>query len=388
MQVQLNPKSVVRSVEQFVALCGGNTQHAQTLEFVAGLCGFSSYRALKAADDVRPADAGRNAATATTTAATALRAIENPAHVVFRSTAVDWELADNPQANLDDVSSTRRTEYAVVVEAFGSQFRVLMKPQGVDIDTFDGKPVMDLLIEVNDGLPCVHMTNDPAGEMLMSVFFAGEGLVVRSDESRFERSNATSGVLRDIASRNGELANTLVAAHDTGAVYAGIRHAAGSADSPTGSAAGKFMGNTADNARAESYPSAHLPLSGKPNPALQGARVDVSFDDTVHTGDEKLYLDVSLVQANGDVQDDDHVGLFSSFSMKTGTAVLRKTTQALAEVVVYFLEGGYSLCALESVIIHIGEAPAPDDLAQRAVEAIRCATDPANAMLRVCLLFG
>lgn len=231
MQVNVNPSVAAKRVTQFIKTHGGTATHSEALELVAQICGFESYRALKAADTKTPTASPLQGMIRTAYArqgVAAPRPLEEPNKVVFRASAVDWRLADNPQANTDEVPQSHRRRYDVVVEHFGSQLRCLMKPEGVHMDNFEGQPVLDMLLEINEGIPCVHMTNDPADAMCVTVLGHAQGLIVRPDDG--EWLHAGDGAvpaelkLAAKAACGSNLATAYVSVLDTASKYAADNH--------------------------------------------------------------------------------------------------------------------------------------------------------------------
>jgi hypothetical protein len=187
MNVNINIKSATACLKSFVEKSGGQAQHSAVLELLAKMCGFDCYRAMKA-----QADGSANLVTPiqgqirhTTAAPVAGQSLEDPTHVVYRATAVDWRLADDPKIGLDEVPQEQRRKYDFIVEEYGSQFRVMLKPEGIDMDSFPGQPLLDMLVEVNEGVPCVHLTNDPSDAQLLTVFGTSEGILARPDDGQW-----------------------------------------------------------------------------------------------------------------------------------------------------------------------------------------------------------
>jgi hypothetical protein len=56
MQVQVNPQVAARNIAEFIKSHGGNAQHMEVLELMARVCGFTSYHALKVADQTQKQD--------------------------------------------------------------------------------------------------------------------------------------------------------------------------------------------------------------------------------------------------------------------------------------------------------------------------------------------
>ena len=48
MSFDINISNASKTLKQFIKAHGGDAKHSEILELLAGICGFSSYRALKA----------------------------------------------------------------------------------------------------------------------------------------------------------------------------------------------------------------------------------------------------------------------------------------------------------------------------------------------------
>ncbi|MBC8741816.1 hypothetical protein F6X40_35295 [Paraburkholderia sp. UCT31] len=165
MFVKVNPAVMARNVQEFVKQSGGNTTYCAALEMVSRMCGFDMYRALKVyAEGSKETDA-----------------------VVFESTLESWDKHDELSLDAEKLSR-RQTEYRVKVESFGSEcLRVLVAPSGVsELADMAGLDVVDMRIEINEGIPCVHLTNDPNGEMLVTAFGHKGGMLLREDEGELD----------------------------------------------------------------------------------------------------------------------------------------------------------------------------------------------------------
>ena len=230
MSFDINISNASKTLKQFIKAHGGDVKHSEILELLAGICGFSSYRALKACtkepgvdDALSQAENASHSPRSENAAAS--RALEDANKVVFRSTAVDWQLADNPDISLAEVPASKRTPYDVIFEQQGSQFRLLLKPVGTHLDNFEGRAVLDCLVEINEGVPCLHLTNDPADTMLVSVFATGEGLLLRPNEElvrarQASLSGAFQSLLRNACENSSDRDSAFVALMDTAKKYA------------------------------------------------------------------------------------------------------------------------------------------------------------------------
>ncbi len=106
---------------------------------------------------------------------------------------VDWLVSDNEAAKpafREDIPAHRFGAYRMEIFDNVNQFRVALAPRHRTPQEFDDKKLngLDLFIEVNEGVPCVHISNDPYGDMVLSIFGTKEGLLVRrqDNELRFK----------------------------------------------------------------------------------------------------------------------------------------------------------------------------------------------------------
>lgn len=154
MQVNINPKRAAKAIANLVAECGGRISHAQSLEAVARLMGYAEYRALKAAD----------------TGLSAKTLLDEP--------LVDWSYRAG-----NDVRPEQQARYQLTVEySQGSPcLRILVAPKHDKPEELDGCHALDMLVEINEGQPCVHLTNTPYSDMVLSVFAHRKGLYVRPE---------------------------------------------------------------------------------------------------------------------------------------------------------------------------------------------------------------
>ena len=207
MLVHIDIKKAAKTLSTFVTAQKDTPSHSDCLEFLAGICGFANYRALAASNDtpspVSPISVIKNE-----------RSLEDDAYVIHRSSIVDWQLADNPGISLDEVPASNRTNFDIIIEKYGHQYRVLLKPEGINLDNFDGIPVLDMLLEINEGVPCIHLTNDPSDVQLLTVFSNAKGLIVRPDDGEWMRASQ-SHVPKSLQAAAKEVTNT----NDLSAIY-------------------------------------------------------------------------------------------------------------------------------------------------------------------------
>lgn len=101
--------------------------------------------------------------------------------VLFDGVIVDWRVAEG-----EPVPEHHRTRYQIEISDNGprsNQFLVRVAPEHENPDEIEGRPQMDLFIEVNEGVPAVHLTPDfYDGEVAFSIFATeGQSLVVRAE---------------------------------------------------------------------------------------------------------------------------------------------------------------------------------------------------------------
>jgi hypothetical protein len=333
MNVQVNAKSAAKSVLDFVKQSGGSAKNTEALELVARICGFDSYRAMRAVSE-RGTALGKAAAQPAEQRPNS-RSIETPGRVVFRSPMIDWEWDENQDADLEFIPERRRGQFEIVLEDYRPQFRVSIRPVGLDLDNYHGKPILDLLLEINDGVPCAHLTNDPAGEMLMSVFSSSAGIVARNEEGNLVRLEKASAPLYELAHRNGadHHGKFWVVENDT---FARRTHvdmlvtaiAADAAKVPAAAPSGPVVQVGEEEAVA--------PLTTSQDPVLQNCVVHAKFDESV--GEMQSWLDVSIVEPNGASELWDGVAGYTVFGKDPDDSAERQAfVDMLAPVAAYFV---------------------------------------------------
>lgn len=329
MNIQVNAKSAAKSILEFVKQAGGTAKNTEALELVARICGFDSYRAMRAVSQ-------RDATDKAVAPSLNSRLIETPGRVAFRGPMIDWELDENPDADLEFIPERRRGNFEVVVEDFGPQYYISIRPVGLDIDNYHGNPVLALQLEINDGVPCVHLTNDPAGEMLMSIFGTGAGILVRREVEDSLRLTEAPKSLYELGQRNGaEYLNEdrmFAIKNDTFAnrTPAQLLSAAIAADSAKASVA------TSLEVQAKKEPS--TPWDAEEAIAHFASRfgmraIVAKFDKSVG---EKAWVDVSIVDPEFETETGETVAGFTMFGNgDVEKAVRQEFVDTLASVAAY-----------------------------------------------------
>lgn len=387
MNVQVNIKAATARMKSFLAKHGGTAKHSEVLELVAGMCGFDSYRAMKAGAKPQVYDGPILGGIRATTwdDKYEARTLEDEKHVVFRSTAVDWQLGQDPTIGLDEVPEVRRQKYDVVMENYGCQFRLLLKPAGVGLDNFDGKNVLDMLIEVNEGVPCVHLTNDPADATLVSIFATAKGLLVRPDDGVWMCASnyGVPTVLKELAAEAcGEdyVHNAYVALLDTAEKYRDDSQPVEAIPLPAGVAAQPEAIRELPHARSV----VECPVSRR----FVGSYVTVVFDRNADSQGKRLGVDVSLFDVDGVPGDDDMVVTMSTFPVDSPFDTLHSTARHLADLVSFFVAADYSMGQLRPMILSVVEAPEPLTFIQELSDLVYHASDKFEAFKVLTLKVG
>lgn len=109
--------------------------------------------------------------------------------IYYEGLIYDWRLGANGDNDIDYMPDHHRTPYKIEISNNGphsSQFLLRMAPEHDSPDDIDGRPQIDIFVEINEGVPCLHMS--PYfydGEAAISVFAAeGQKLVVRNNLTR------------------------------------------------------------------------------------------------------------------------------------------------------------------------------------------------------------
>lgn len=88
---------------------------------------------------------------------------------------------------------------------------VVVKPAGLPDAIAQVGDCLSFFVEINGGVPCIHISNDVMGNQMMAVFATREGLLVRESEGKFIHMNRTSyedsPVLERVASENAKSYN-------------------------------------------------------------------------------------------------------------------------------------------------------------------------------------
>lgn len=97
--------------------------------------------------------------------------------VLYQGPMLDWRIQEGTPIEELDAAAQRRFEARVTRN--GSQFYFDIAPAHAHPDEVEGKDQLSLFIEINEGRPCVHATNDMYGDQAVTLFGAGHGTYVR-----------------------------------------------------------------------------------------------------------------------------------------------------------------------------------------------------------------
>lgn len=119
----------------------------------------------------------------------------SPITALLETTARDWELESNPgySGPLKDSSSFK---VAMLYNENVKQFYVDVTPLDDDkaADASNAQaPYLSTTVEINLGHPCLHVTNQPSGEAILSIYATEAGLVVRPSQTDLVLHSAKFG---------------------------------------------------------------------------------------------------------------------------------------------------------------------------------------------------
>jgi hypothetical protein len=185
MQVQVNPQVAARNIAEFIKSHGGNAQHMEVLELMARVCGFTSYHALKAANESQK-QPGFHASPATS-AIQSDTTLEKSTKVVHQQPMFEWneksERVPGPEYDLD-------------VACFPSCLYLTVKETGANGSAAPTR--LDIIVEIEHGVPCARLTND-AGAILLSAFANPAGMYFKPEDGIMLEADKAKGSLATLA---------------------------------------------------------------------------------------------------------------------------------------------------------------------------------------------
>jgi hypothetical protein len=102
----------------------------------------------------------------------------------YQGPMFDWQVYDNGMEHVPE-PLRRRYEMTMKQAKSGSQFYLDIAPAYQEPDELDGLPQLGVIVEVNQGVPCVHLTNALFGDQLLSVFATEDGLYLRPETQQY-----------------------------------------------------------------------------------------------------------------------------------------------------------------------------------------------------------
>jgi hypothetical protein len=185
MQVQVNPQVAARNVAEFIKSHGGNAQYMEVLELMARICGFTSYHALKIANESQK-QAGPAAPPLSNTDRGQHRQGQAP-KVVHQQSMVEWN---------ENSERVPGPEYDLDVGCYPSCLHLTVKETGATGSA--GAARLDVIVEIQNGVPCAHLTND-AGGILLSAFANPAGMYFKPEDGIMLEASKAKGSLAALA---------------------------------------------------------------------------------------------------------------------------------------------------------------------------------------------
>lgn len=99
---------------------------------------------------------------------------------LYSGPMLDWRLHGMDPAGIPE---EHRTPYEVDIQREGYQLYVDVSLAHEEPSELEGTDQLSLFIEVNDGRPCVHISNDRYGDQVLTVFATKDGLYLRPEGS-------------------------------------------------------------------------------------------------------------------------------------------------------------------------------------------------------------
>lgn len=106
---------------------------------------------------------------------------DDAAKWLFRGLVRDWRVVQAPEDIQE--KDTEPFDVTVQLDANRQQLYVDFQRPGLHIDDLDDTVQATLFIEVNQGVPCVHLGNSIFGDQVLSVFFTEDGLYLRPERA-------------------------------------------------------------------------------------------------------------------------------------------------------------------------------------------------------------
>lgn len=91
----------------------------------------------------------------------------------------DWRLTSGGD---DDVPLDQQEVFELVLKQTDSGLSIDMAQAHLCPEDLDGKPQLSVIVEINQGVPCVHLTSELYGDSHVSVFGTAKGTIVRFNQ--------------------------------------------------------------------------------------------------------------------------------------------------------------------------------------------------------------
>jgi hypothetical protein len=166
-------KNDAKRIVEFARECGGKPSYSKALELAAQRAGYKDWR----------------------TAKTLLEKLAGADRTVLHSATLrDWTVSEG----CAESDAQREARYDLVLERVSPhQYSFQVVPSGKD--SSEGSPAFDGFIEISHGVPALHLSNDPFGDCLLSVFATQEGLLVRGDNCQASTYVSDGTALAELA---------------------------------------------------------------------------------------------------------------------------------------------------------------------------------------------
>lgn len=151
-----------RSLARALKTLGIDIKHTQALEVLARMDGARNLATWQARDE-QAEDASK----------------ARPLEGIYAAALQDWQVGEVDDAEL---SPEQRRTFGVRVERTPASLLIDLALPHCDVDELEGTDQLTLMVEVNNGKPCVHIAAGVTADTGLSVFGTAEGLQVRFDE--------------------------------------------------------------------------------------------------------------------------------------------------------------------------------------------------------------
>lgn len=105
----------------------------------------------------------------------------------YEGPMLDWQAFEH---GLEAIPEVLRQRYVMTLKQNknGSQFYLDIAPEYQEPEELDGRPQLGVIVEINQGVPCVHLTNSIYGDQVLSVFATEDGLYLRPESREYIRT--------------------------------------------------------------------------------------------------------------------------------------------------------------------------------------------------------